>query len=417
VRRRRLAIVGSSHGYRLADYLTAAAAMGVDVVVATDAAPPMARIGSNTTVRVDFARPEWSARRIASTRPWPDAIVAIDDAGVVTAAAAAERLDLPHNPVPAVSATRDKALLRTLLARADVPQPRFRIAPAGKAAVAADALGVPVVVKPRRLSAGRGVIRADDRPGAEAAEARIRALLGAIGHDPDEALVVESFVPGPEVSVDGILSGGKLEVLAIMDKPGQTDGPFFEETYLVTPSRLDPDTQRSIISTTEAAVDAVGLREGPIHGELRVPDTGPVVIELAARPIGGLCGRALTFGLLGETLEGVIIRSALGLPRSGSRPSAPAAGVLMVPVPEPGVLVGFERIDAVLATDGITAFEPTVAPGTPVAPLPEGDRYLAFLFATGATAEDVEAALRTGASLLDVRIERDTAAATPSACR
>lgn len=391
--------------------------MGVDVVVATDAAPPMTRIGSNTTVTVDFARPEWSARRIASTRPRPDAIVAIDDAGVVTAAAAAERLDLPHNPVPAVAATRDKAMLRSLLARAGVPQPRFRTAPPGAVAAAAEALGPPVVVKPRRLSAGRGVIRADDPAGAEAAEGRIRALLAGGGHDPDEALLVESFVAGPEVSVDGILTGGSLEVLAIMDKPDQTDGPYFEETYLVTPSRHAPDIQRRIVETIEAAVNAVGLREGPIHGELRIPDTGPAMIELAARPIGGLCGRALTFGLLGETMEGVIIRSALGLPRSGSRPSTSATGVLMVPVPEPGVLVGFERVDAVLAIDGITAFEPTVAPGTLVTPLPEGDRYLAFLFASGATADAVEAALRAGATLLDVRIEPDAAASDPPGCR
>jgi len=403
--RPRLVLVATASGYRLADFVTAARAMEIDVVVATDGASAVGLTGNRPALTIDFTRPEWSAARIARLRPRPHAVLAIEDAGVVVAALAAHELGLPANPRRAVEATRDKALLRGLLAAADVPQPPFAPARPGEVARAAAELGFPAVVKPRSLSAGRGVIRVDDAAAAAAAERRVRAILADHGADPETALVVERFVPGPEISLDGVLVDGDLEVLAIMDKPEPMNGPYFPETMFVSPSRLPTAVQTALVDLATAACRAIGLVEGPIHAEARIADDRPRLIELAARPIGGLCGRALTFGLLGERLETVLIRAALGLPRSGHDLARPAVGVVMIPVPRPGVFTGLAGIDAALAVPGITDVETAVPVGRAVRPLPEGDRTLGFLFATGGTPEAVEDALREAAATLVPRIE------------
>jgi hypothetical protein len=215
---------------------------------------------------------------------------------------------------------------------------------------------------------------------------------------------VESFVHGPEVAVEGMLIGGSLRVLAILDKPDPLDGPFFEETMFVTPSRHDRELQDEIVSLAEDAAVALGLVTGPIHAEVRCGHEGAVLIEIAARSIGGLCGRALTFGLFGESLESVVLRSALGMPGSGLDTAAAATGALMLPIAEAGTLVSIEGVQDALGVDGITEFDQTIPNGKPVVPLPEGDRYLGFLFARGLTPESVERSLREAHAMLDVRI-------------
>jgi biotin carboxylase len=261
------------------------------------------------------------------------------------------------------------------------------------------------VVKPLTLSGSRGVIRADDPESARAAAQRVRAILADAGEDGAGArLLVERFVPGAEVAVEGLLRGGELEVLAVFDKPDPLEGPYFEETIYVTPSRLPPDTLRLVEQTTARAASALGLTEGPVHAELRVSGDGVTVLELAARSIGGLCGRSLRFGL-GISLEEVILRHALGLPLDHLRREDLASGVMMLPIPRAGTLRAVRGQDEARAVEGIAGLEISVAPGRDVKPLPEGDRYLGFLFAKSDTPERVEAALREAHGRLEVEIE------------
>jgi formate-dependent phosphoribosylglycinamide formyltransferase (GAR transformylase) len=270
---------------------------------------------------------------------------------------------------------------------------------------AAAEIGFPCVVKPRGLSGSRGVIRVDNSDEASSVESRVRKIVADAGGDRDGPLLVESFVSGAEVAVEGILVDGRLTVLALLDKPDPMDGPFFEETMFVTPSRHSIDTQTEIAEVTEAAAAALGLVTGPIHAEVRCGPSGVALIEIAARSIGGLCGRALSFGLLGESLESLILRSALGLPGSGTGTVAPAAGVLMLPIPTLGTLVSIEGVQNALTTPGITEFDQSIANGRPVVPLPEGDRYLGFLFANGESPESVERSLREAADVLVVTVD------------
>jgi biotin carboxylase len=313
-------------------------------------------------------------------------------------------LSIPANPVAAVASTRDKARMRGLLASGGVPQPEFGLADQGQVATVASGIGFPCVVKPRGLSASRGVIRVDDADGARIAENRIRDIACDTTADRDDPLLVEEFIEGPEVAVEGLLVDGQLQVLALLDKPDPLDGPYFEETMFVTPSRHSAAVQDEIADLTRSAASALGLVSGPLHAEVRIGQDGVALIEIAARSIGGLCGRSLSFGLLGESLESLILRSALGLPGSGFDRAAAATGVLMLPIPQSGTLDSIDGVTDALAVAGITDFSQTIPRGGTVVPLPEGDRYLGFLFAEGLTPDDVEIALREAHSRLRIRI-------------
>ncbi|HYS77465.1 MAG TPA: ATP-grasp domain-containing protein, partial [Candidatus Dormibacteraeota bacterium] len=258
--------------------------------------------------------------------------------------------------------------------------------------------GFPVVLKPTFLAASRGVIRADSPEQFVAAFRRIDALL----RDPDlldkggdaaRLILVEEFVPGVEVAVEGLLIGGRLKVLALFDKPDPLDGPFFEETIYVTPSRLAAGVQEAIAATTASAAHAVGLREGPIHAELRVNDRGPWLIELAARSIGGLCSRTLRFGT-GLSLEEVILMHALGRDVQQVQREPRPAGVMMIPIPRGGILRGVSGLAAAGRVPGIDDITISATIGKPLVPLPEGSSYLGFIFARAGSPALVEAALR-----------------------
>ncbi|MFM8304006.1 MAG: ATP-grasp domain-containing protein, partial [Actinomycetota bacterium] len=327
-----------------------------------------------------------------------DAVVAVDDQGVVLAARTAQILGLPHNPPEAAARTRDKRALRHALGAAEVPQPRW--AEIDDVDRVPD-VGFPCVVKPASLSGSQGVIRADDPDAARAAAVRARAI--ACG----DALLVEEFVPGREVAVEGIMCGGTLEVLAVFDKPDPLDGPYFEETLYVTPSRLPAPVLAELDRVTRDAAAAIGLTEGPVHAELRVDgpddDVRIRVIDVAARSIGGLCARALRFGA-GISLEEVILRHALGVRLDMAR-EAPASGVMMIPIPRSGTLRAVCGQDTARTIPGVVGLEVSIGPGRPVVALPEGDRYLGFVFARGDTPEQVEATLRAAHAALDVQID------------
>jgi biotin carboxylase len=295
--------------------------------------------------------------------------------------------------------------MRRALAEARVPQPRFALLPgAADVAAVADEVGFPCVVKPLSLSGSRGVIRADDAEQARAAAARVRGILAAAQEPPGAPLLLESFLPGVEVAVEGLLRAGRLEVLAVFDKPDPLAGPYFEETLYVTPSRLSAGVLAEVEAVTARAARGLGLREGPVHAELRVDSERVSVLELAARSIGGLCSRALRFGA-GVSLEEVILRHALGLGLEDLAREATASGVMMIPIPGAGVLRGVEGQAQARAVEGIGGLEITIARGRAVVPLPEGDRYLGFMFARAASAGAVERSLRAAHGRLRISID------------
>jgi biotin carboxylase len=407
----RLLLLLPTGTYRAGDFLAAARVLGVEVVVASERR--LVSLG-DAQLTLDLRRPDAAAAAIAAAaKETPlDAVVAVDDQGVRVAALAAERLGLPGNPVQAASLTRDKAAMRRALAAAGVPQPAHRtIGPSDDAAAAAVEVGIPCVVKPVSLSASRGVIRANDPRAAVAAAARVRSILAEAGEDPDGRLLIERYVPGAEVAVEGLLRAGAFEPLAIFDKPDPLEGPYFEETILVTPSRLPDETVSQLIRTTVDACAALGLREGPIHAELRVHRGNVWMLELAARSIGGLCSRSLRFGV-GVSLEELILRHALGLPLGGLRREAAASGVMMLPTPRAGVLREVRGQEEARAVPGIAGLEISVGRNRPVRPLPEGDRYLGFLFARGETPAQVEHALRAAHARLEIDIADPALAAS-----
>ncbi len=393
--------------YRAPDFMAAARELGVAVTVASDRAAAMSTAMGERALTLRSPDPREAAELIiARARDTPfAAIVGVDDQGVMTAALAAERLGLPHNPPLAVARTRDKAAMRLALAEANVPQPRFVVLAANAdVSAAVRETGLPCVVKPLSLSGSRGVIRADDPEQAGAAVERVRGILADAGEPVDASLLLESYLPGVEVSVEGLLRSGRLQVLALFDKPDPLEGPYFEETLYVTPSRLAFGVQAEVARITAQAASALGLCEGPLHAELRVDGQDVKVLELAARSIGGLCSRALRFGA-GISLEQLILRHALGLGVDDIGRESRAAGVMMLPIPRAGTLVAVEGQEHARAVDGIEGLQITIARGRPLVPLPDGDRYLGFLFASGPTAEAVEASLREAHARLRVRIE------------
>jgi biotin carboxylase len=217
-------------------------------------------------------------------------------------------------------------------------------------------------------------------------------------------LLVERYLPGVEVAVEGLLTGGALRTLAIFDKPDPLEGPFFEETIYVTPSRLPDATQAAISARTAEAAAALGLREGPVHAELRINDEGVWPIELAGRSIGGLCSSVLEFGV-GVSLEELILRHAVGLPLPDAGRTGAAAGVMMIPIPRGGMLRGVAGVEEALAVPNVTGVEITAPLNQPVTPLPEGASYLGFIFARAETPERAEAALRAAHARLRFRID------------
>jgi biotin carboxylase len=388
--------------YRAKDFLAAAERLGVDVVVGSERRQAMADAMADRALVVPLGKVDAAVEVITALhRRLPlDAVLAVDDQGVAVAAAASARLGLAHNPVDAVAATRDKTASRARLAAAAVAQPAYLALAPGESVVAATAqVGYPCVIKPVSRSASQGVIRVDDDCEAVAAVERVRAIVG-----PSEPVLVESFVAGAEVAVEGLLVAGALQVLAVFDKPDPLDGPFFEETIYVTPSRQPAQVQASLAATVAAAAAALGLREGPVHAELRVGGDGrPVVIEVAARSIGGLCSRALRFGA-GVSLEEVIMRHALGAGLNGLAREAQASGVMMLPIRVAGVLEKVSGRAKAMAVEGVVGVEMSISPGRAVVPLPEGDRYLGFIFARGPAPADVELALRRAEAALEIVI-------------
>ncbi|MFQ5766380.1 MAG: ATP-grasp domain-containing protein [Acidobacteriota bacterium] len=413
--------------YRASDFLAAGRAAGLEVVVGTSEPQTLAGLMPDGHLTLPWDDPARAVRKVAEfarSRPL-HAVVAVDDEGVLLAAAVSRQLGLPHNSSRSVALTLDKAAMRQRLAGAGLSTPRFMTCSGPEDLQQVESfIGFPCVVKPLHLSGSLGVIRVQDRSGLAAAVDKVVGLLkrpdlkarrsraaqavrtidaGREGRPGDGAILVEEYIPGREVALEGLLRQGKLDVLALFDKPDLLVGPFFQETVYVTPSREPSGLQAAVRKAAAATAGALGLSHGPVHGEFRINSRGIWPLEMAARSIGGLCSRTLRFGT-GFSLEDLILRQACGLEIPSVDRESGASGVMMIPIPTAGTLVSVSGRRKARQVEGIQEVLITIPVGGEVIPPPEGSRYLGFILAKGPTPQAAERSLRRAHRCLSLEI-------------
>ncbi len=404
--RKKLLLLASKLGYQTHSFAQAAERLNIDVLFGTDRCHQLDDPWSDAALALHFESPREAADGIVRRFQGdpPSAILALGDRPTVAAAMAAESLGLPGNPPDAAAICRDKRRQRETLSAAGLRVPGFFPIPAGNDPRNLLSRAVfPCVVKPVALAASQGVIRANSAEEFVAAIRRIRALLDSpeiqVLREPHLGeLLVEKYIPGSEVALEGLLTpdseGASLRMLALFDKPEPLEGPYFEETIYVTPSRLPAETQRAVAECAQLAARAIGLRNGPLHAEFRIHEGIPWILELAPRPIGGLCARALRFGPDGIGLEELLIRHAFGMSGGEWLREDPASGVMMIPVPRSGIFERVDGLEGAEAVRGVDEIRITARLRDYLAAWPEGSSYLGFIFARGGTPAEVEARLR-----------------------
>ncbi|MGC2388376.1 MAG: ATP-grasp domain-containing protein [Candidatus Acidiferrum sp.] len=402
----RLLIFTAKLGYQTRSFDEAARKLGVDLVFVTDRCHQLEDPWGDRAIPVHFESPDAAASAVLQSvrRQNIDGILALGDRPAVAAADVARGLGILYNHPASVEACRSKLRMREVFREAGLHVPWFKsvsLHPAPEPSL----LGIsyPCVAKPLSLSASQGVVRANSREEFIAAASRIQRLLESpeirATREPNlDQILVEEYIPGREVAVEGLLTDGKLRILAIFDKPDPLEGPYFEESIYVTPSRLADAQQREIERSAADAVRALGLSHGPIHAEFRVNEDGVWPLEVAPRPIGGLCARALKFAPDAASqsigLEELLLRHAIGLPGGDWPREQSASGVMMIPVPKSGVLEKIEGEEAARSVPNITGLEITARLHDYIAAWPEGSSYLGFLFASAQTPAEVEDAIR-----------------------
>lgn len=410
-RQKRVLLLFTTTGYQAAAFREAAAKLGVALVAGSDRCHVLEDPWRDGAIALRYEDPYGAAQKIveyAKEHPL-DAVIAIGDTPTIPAAIACETLGIPYHQPYAAFACHDKFEFRSLLEGAGLPGPRFvRLAADTRSPALPAEMSFPCVLKPLSLSASRGVIRADHAEQFTAAFGRIRKLLETpeIQRTMDDAanwILVEEYLEGTEAALEGILDRGKFYMLALFDKPDPLEGPYFEETIYVTPSRLPEDAQTEVARAAALAAHAVGLYHGPVHAEIRLTREGPRVLEIAARPIGGLCARALRFEN-GWSLEELIIRHALGEAVESVGREEAAAGVMMIPVPRDGILEEVRGEAEARGVPGIEDVRITAKSKQKLVAWPEGASYLGFIFARGASPDKVEEALREAHGKLQFRI-------------
>ncbi|HEV8147517.1 MAG TPA: ATP-grasp domain-containing protein [Bryobacteraceae bacterium] len=379
----KILLVASTTGYQIRSFADAAERVGATIVLATDRCHVLDNPWGDDAVAVRFEEPAASATDVAARGPF-DGILAVGDRPALAAAFLARTLGMRFSPPDAVRAAGNKLLARIRFQLDGLLTPHHALE---------QAFRFPCVLKPLDQSASKGVIRVDDQAGFVAAHARIKALTA------NAAVLVEDFIPGDEFALEGLVTGGVLQVLAIFDKPDPLDGPYFEESIYVTPSRQPDTVQRAIRETAQRAVTALGLTNGPVHAEMRVNDRGVWMLEVAARPIGGLCSRVLRFDG-GTSLEELLLRHAAGEDVTGVRLDPGAHGVMMLPVPGAGMITSVDGIDQARGVPGIEDVVITAKAGQQMLPWPEGSSYPGFLFARAETPHAAENALRAAHACL-----------------
>jgi biotin carboxylase len=412
----RVLLLATTTGYQTRAFGESAERLGVELVYATDRCDVLEDPWQDQALAVRFHDETASVAAILdAARQHPiDGVLAVGDRPTVIAARVLEQLGLPGHPPSAAAAARNKRLTRERLRDAGLPVPHFVSAHLSSDACAlAGELTFPSVIKPLALSGSRGVMRVDSQAELVASFSRLRALMQApdirAAHgDANDMALVEDFIEGREFALEGVMSHGVLQVLALFDKPDPLDGPFFEETIYVTPSAAPVLTRQAIAEGVSRAACALGLRHGPIHAECRVNDRGVFVLEVAARPIGGLCARALRFGNGGGPLiplEELLLRHALGGAPGGWLREPLASGVMMIPIPRRGVFRRVAGIDDARRVAGVEDVRITAKADQILVPLPEGASYLGFIFARAADPREVERALRSAHGRLQFTID------------
>lgn len=411
----RVLLLATTTGYQTRMFAAAAAALGVEIVYATDRCEHLDDPWRDGAIAVRFHE-EWRSvdaiLKALESRPVAGVLV-VGDRPSVLAAHVARLLNLPGHPPEAAVIARDKRLARERLKSAGLLVPEFLTVPAAiEPATVWSRVPFPVVIKPTVLSASRGVIRADDELSFVTAFARVQRLLASSEvrdlHDSESDVIqVESYIPGSEYALEGVLEHGRLRTLAIFDKPDPLEGPFFEESIYVTPSRAGAEVQQRIGEMVARASQAIGLYHGPVHAECRVNDRGVYVLEVAARPIGGLCAQALRFVKPGEPsvgFEQLLLRLAMGESVGAWQREAEASAVMMIPIPRSGVFRGVTGVDEAKAVAGVDDVVITAKPDQHLIALPEGASYLGFIFAHAPTPEAAELAVRAAHGRLQVSI-------------
>jgi hypothetical protein len=414
---KRVLLLAATTGYQTRMFGDAAERLGIELVFATDRCHKLEDPWADRAVPIRFHREAESVQAIVNAvrnRPL-DGVLAVGDRPTVIAASVAAALDLPWHPPAAAAIARHKQHTRARLRDTGLPVPWFiETSIDADPAALARSISYPCVVKPVALSGSRGVMRADDPRSFVGAFERLRRLLKSADvraerNDAHDRALVEEFIPGREFALEGVLHHGRLRTIALFDKPDPLDGPFFEETIYVTPS-LEPAAQQAAIeaAVTDAAA-AIGLRHGPIHAECRTNARGVYVLEVAARPIGGLCARVLRGAAIAadrpSSYEELLLRHATGESPDRWTIDPAAAGVMMIPIPRRGVYKGVAGVEAARQVAGIESVDVTAKIDQVLVPLPEGASYLGFIFARAANASAVVDALRAAHARLTFAIE------------
>jgi biotin carboxylase len=414
---KRVLFLTTTTGYQTRMFGEAASRLGVELVFATDRCDQLEDPWADRAIPIRFHREAQAVEALtaaAAIAPF-HGVLAVGDRPTVVAARVAQSLGLPGNRPEAAVAARDKRKTRESFRAAGLPGPRVLVVPASADPERlADELDYPLVVKPAALSGSRGVMRADNPAGFLVAFERLGRLLASddVRLMRDSALqdiIIETFIHGREYAIEGVIDRGRLQTLAIFDKPDPLDGPLFEETIYVTPTRAEPATIAAIEQGVARAVAALGLWHGPIHAECRVNFNRVFMLEVAARPIGGLCARALRFVGPGDEaagLEELLLRHALGEDVRRWRREPRAAGVMMIPIPAGGLYRRVHGVDEALRVEGVEEVRITAKPDQPLVPLPEGSSYLGFIFSRADDPDGAEHALRAAHACLTFDIDR-----------
>ncbi|MFV2059405.1 MAG: ATP-grasp domain-containing protein [Gammaproteobacteria bacterium] len=406
----RILLIAPHGSYRTFAFINAARQKGIEVLIASEGKHSVVSAYSEG-LHIKFDEPDLAIKKMlheASKNPFT-AVIGTDDSTTELAAKVSKILGLEHNEPMSVEIAKRKDLARTCLRDADVKIPNFVIINIAQDSVEQISnIKFPVVVKPIGLSGSLGVIRVDDEQALEKTCRRVATIIRQdkkLSAENYQYLLLEEFIAGDEIAVEGILIDEKFTLLSIFDKPDPLNGPYFEETYYITPSKLTESQQQELIATLQSACDAYGLRHGPIHAECRINEDGIWVIEIAARTIGGLCGRLLQFGT-GLSLEELVLAHAIGesIPTIEQLPHDKASGVLMIPIPKHGIL---KRVEGLLAAQNIPLIDDVsiqIQEGYEVIPLPDNSSYLGFIFASGSSTQEVEQALRKAHECLNIII-------------
>lgn len=405
---KRLLIISPPYSYRIAAFLQAARRMNIHADIASAGEHSVVSV-IHGGIHIDYKNTEAALSTLIDVvrkNGGYDGIIGTDDNTVVLASLLSEKLNLPCNPPEAALKTRRKDIARQTLKEHGCAVPEFRVLALDRPLPPQIAgFPFPAVIKPVNMAASRGVMRVDNPEQLEKAVGRLQPILeDSESPEDSNTALLEAFMPGAEVAYEGLLSRGRLQTIAVFDKPDALDGPFFEESYYITPSRYPEYLQANLRNTVQQACAAYGLVEGPIHAELRIDGDAIRIVEVASRTIGGECSKSIRYG--GQyNLEDLVIAHATGMSIERNEKPERASGVLMIPIPQAGIL---RRVEGILAAQRVPLIDEislAIRAGNLLTPLPEGSSYLGYIFASGGTPESVEAALRTAHRHLNFVIE------------